>query len=110
MKNTSQDGQKPSADVKEYKERIILAGYEAVDHLIDVAKEKIITGKEDDLSADKLKNAAATKKLAIVDAFDILKRIEEEKNLLEGKPREGEEEAKKRKPRRGFAEQIAGDK
>ena len=29
------------------------------------------------------KNAAATKKLAIFDAFDILTRIENEKNLME---------------------------
>ena len=37
---------------------------------------------EDDLSADKLKNAAATKKLAIFDAFEILSRIEEEQKIL----------------------------
>lgn len=37
---------------------------------------------DDDLSADKLKNAAATKKLAIFDAFEILSRIEEEEKLL----------------------------
>ncbi|MAC51942.1 MAG: hypothetical protein CME31_05310 [Gimesia sp.] len=37
---------------------------------------------EDDVSADRLKNAAATKKLAIFDAFEILTRIEEEENML----------------------------
>jgi hypothetical protein len=37
----------------------------------------------DDLAADKLKNAAATKKLAIFDAFEILNRIEAEKESLE---------------------------
>ena len=37
------------------------------------------------MSADRLKNAAATKKLAIFDAFEILTRIEEEKALLENK-------------------------
>jgi hypothetical protein len=36
------------------------------------------------LAADKLKNAAATKKLAIFDAFEILKRIQEEKDLIDG--------------------------
>ena len=36
------------------------------------------------ISADRLKNAAATKKLAIFDAFEILNRIEAEKDLLEG--------------------------
>jgi hypothetical protein len=39
---------------------------------------------EDELAADRLKNAAATKKLAIFDAFEILKRIEDEKQLLNG--------------------------
>ena len=68
--------------------------------LINVAREKIITNTEDDVSADRLKNAAATKKLAIFDAFEILNRIQEEENLLEGKT---PEEAKK-KVFKGFAE------
>ncbi len=59
-------------DNDEIKLRIIKAGYAAVDKLIMVAEEDIIKpGEDDDLSADKLKNAAATKKLAIFDAFDI---------------------------------------
>ena len=62
-------------DLNEIKKRIIEAGHEAVDELINVAKEKIVTGGEDDISADRLKNAAATKKLAIFDAFEILSRI-----------------------------------
>ena len=37
----------------------------------------------DDLAADKLKNAAATKKLAIFDAFEILSRIESEKETID---------------------------
>ena len=40
----------------------------------------------------RLKNAAATKKLAIFDAFEILNRIQEEENLLEGKTPEKTEE------------------
>jgi ASC-1-like (ASCH) protein len=72
-------------NIKETKKNIIQAGYRAVDELIKVAKEEIVdTG--DDISADRLKNAAATKKLAIFDAFEILNRIEEEKNILENKP------------------------
>ena len=60
--------------------RVISAGEKAVDELIKVAEEKIITGdKDDDLAADRLKNAAATKRLAIEDAFVILNRIENEK-------------------------------
>jgi len=65
-----------------------------------VAKEAIVTDSEDDLTADKLKNAAASKKLAIFDAFEILSRIEEEENLLEGKVTED----KKDKTFKGFAE------
>ena len=68
---------------KEIKLKIIEAGHEAVKQLIKVAKEDIIKGDdEDDLSADRLKNAAATKKLAIFDAFEILSRIEEEKEAI----------------------------
>ena len=55
---------------------------------------------EDDVSADRLKNAAATKKLAIFDAFEILNRIQEEENLLEGKTPEKTE----KKVFKGFAE------
>jgi len=70
---------------KEIKLRIIEAGNQAVEQLIKVAKEKIIKpDPDDDLAADRLKNAAATKKLCIFDAFEILKRIEEEKEALEG--------------------------
>ena len=71
-------------NVKETKESIIQAGYRAVDELVKVAKEAIVQ-TEDDVSADRLKNAAATKKLAIFDAFEILNRIESEKSLLENK-------------------------
>ena len=71
-------------NIKETKKLIIQAGHKAVEELINVAKEKIITNTEDDVSADRLKNAAATKKLAIFDAFEILNRIQEEQNLLDG--------------------------
>ena len=72
-------------NIKETKKRIIQAGHKAVEELIKVGEEAIVTDSEDDLTADKLKNAAASKKLAIFDAFEILNRIEEEENLLEGK-------------------------
>jgi hypothetical protein len=85
-------------NVKETKSSIIQAGYRAVEELIKVAKEPIVE-TEDDVSADRLKNAAATKKLAIFDAFEILNRIQEEKSLLENKPIEKKTEAFK-----GFAE------
>lgn len=71
-------------DTKQTKLKIIEAGHQAVEQLIRVAKEKIIKpDPEDDLAADRLKNAAATKKLAIFDAFEILKRIEEEREALD---------------------------
>lgn len=67
---------------------IIQAGHKAVLELIKVAEEAILNNGEDDLSADKLKNAAATKKLAIFDAFEILTRIEEENRMIEESSKE----------------------
>jgi|TARA_R110000744_G_scaffold198983_1_gene318214 ASC-1-like (ASCH) protein len=86
-------------NTKKTKLSIIQAGQKAVEELIKVAKEAIVDS-EDDLTADKLKNAAATKKLAIFDAFEILARIEAEENLLNDKPVESKEE----KSFKGFAE------
>ena len=63
--------------VKETKKRIIQAGHKAVEELIKVAKE-----------------------LAIFDAFEILNRIQEEENILEGKTSEEKEE----RVFKGFAE------
>lgn len=70
---------------KETKLKIIAAGHKAVLELIKVAEDSILDSGEggDDLSADKLKNAAATKKLAIFDAFEILNRIEAEKEAID---------------------------
>ncbi|MCP3699134.1 MAG: hypothetical protein GY920_11340 [Aliivibrio sp.] len=69
---------------KDTKLKIIEAGHRAVEQLIKVAKEDIIKhDPEDELSADRLKNAAATKKLAIFDAFEILNRIEVEREAIE---------------------------
>jgi hypothetical protein len=70
-------------DIKETKQNIIQAGHKAVLELIKVAEEAILNNGDDDLSADKLKNAAATKKLAIFDAFEILSRIQDETRMLE---------------------------
>ena len=85
-------------NIKEKKKNIIQAGYRAVDELIKVAKEPIVE-TEDDVSADRLKNAAATKRLAIFDAFEILTRLESEKAILENKPIEED-----KKSFSGFAE------
>lgn len=93
-------------DIIKMKLRIIDAGYKAVEHLIEVAEEKVIQRHTDEegevfeLAADRLKNAAATKKIAIFDAFDILNRIEAEREAIEqiGK---GENQVNSKK---GFAE------
>ena len=86
-------------NTKETKLNIIQAGQVAVDELIKVAKEPIVDS-EDDISADRLKNAAATKKLAIFDAFEILNRIQDEQDMLDGKAKE----EKKEESFSGFAE------
>lgn len=71
-------------NTKDVKLKIIEAGHRAVEQLIKVAKEQIIKhDPEDDLSADRLKNAAATKKQCIMDAFEILNRIEAEREAIE---------------------------
>ena len=82
---------------KETKERIIQAGQKAVDELIKVAEEAIVDSDED-ISADRLKNAAATKKLAIFDAFEILERIQHESDMLNNKSESASQSFK------GFAE------
>ena len=84
---------------KETKKNIIQAGRVAVKELIKVAKEPIIDFGPD-ISADRLKNAAATKKLAIFDTFEILSRIQEEQDMLDDKPKEN----KKQSNFKGFAE------
>lgn len=97
-------------NTKEIKLRIIEAGYKAVDELIKVAEESVVKGGvktndegEDEfyeLSADRLKNAAATKKLAIFDAFEILSRIESERESIEA----SEKGPSRTDTKQGFAE------
>ena len=86
-------------NTKETKLNIIQAGQKAVEELIKVAKEAIVDS-DDDISADRLKNAAATKKLAIFDAFEILSKIEGEKQNIDV----SERGATKIDTKQGFAE------
>jgi hypothetical protein len=90
-----------SKSIRDYKIDIIKAARKAVEELIKVAEAPIIKGDimsdDDELSADKLKNAAATKKLAILDAFEILNRIELEEESLN-------EVGEKEEDKGGFAE------
>ena len=86
---------------KEIKLKIIEAGHRAVEQLIKVAREEIIKHDlEDGLSADRLKNAAATKRLAIFDAFEILSRRDTEQEAIESLDK-GES---KTNTKQGFAE------
>jgi|TARA_R110000823_G_scaffold312411_1_gene439041 hypothetical protein len=81
--------------------QIIQAGKKAVEQLIKVAKEDIIKhDPEDELAADRLKNAAATKKLAIFDAFDILNKIDTEQENITNNQSNGN----KVQSKQGFAE------
>jgi len=57
---------------------ILDAGRKAVDELIKVLRDPILTGGDTDLSADKMKTAAAAKRLAFEDALAMLSKIEEE--------------------------------
>ena len=84
---------------KETRKNIIQAGRKAVDELVKVAKEPIVDTGED-VSADRLKNAEDNKKLCIMDAFEILQRIEEEEDILNGTVKE----VKEQKSFKGFAE------
>lgn len=90
-------------DSDDIKRRIIDAGYAAINQLIFVAEEDILKpflaskkNEEADqefatLAADRLKNAAAAKKMAIFDAFEILSRIENEKEIIgDGTGKSGE--------------------
>lgn len=71
------------SESKELKLKIIAAAKLAVEQLIKVAKEEIIKpDSEEEIAADRLKNAAATKKIAIFDAFEILSRIDLEKENI----------------------------
>ena len=86
-------------DINQIKLQIIKAGEKAVTQLVKVAQEDIIKyDKDDELAPDRLKNAAATKKLAIFDAFEILSRIDAERQALEAP-------ADKTKSKGGFAKQ-----
>jgi len=71
------------------KRRIIEAGKKAIDELVKIAEDKVSLGRvqaddDDDggVAADKLKNVAMTKKIAIFDAFEILSKIQQEEESI----------------------------
>jgi hypothetical protein len=74
-----------SDDLREKKKKILAAGEKAVNELIKVLEQPIISPGDDlsDLAADKMKNAAAAKRLAFEDAISIVDRIEQERNKVD---------------------------
>lgn len=73
--------------IDEIKVKLIKAGKSAALELVKVAEKKLIlkdkkAGDNEELAADKLKNAATAKKMAIFDAFDILDRIKKEEEAV----------------------------
>ena len=94
-------------DVRKKKQEILYAAEKAIDELIKVLQDPIIgNSDEKDLSADKMKNAAASKKLAFIDALEIVSRIESERNSIE----ENKENTKVPDVVGGFAEKHSGKK
>lgn len=87
--------------IRELKEKLIQSGYKAVEELIKVAEAPIIKKKgidlNDELAAEKMKNAAAAKKTAMFDAYDILEKIHEQEKLLKAADGELVQEEKPKK-------------
>ncbi len=75
-----------SEDLKFKKDRLLKAAEKAVDELINVLNDTIIGNSDDDISADKMKNAAAAKRLAFEDALFILEKIDSERAKIESGP------------------------
>lgn len=72
---------------KDTRKDIIEAGKTAIKHLIGIAEEEIPLSSfkdGDEFDASAFKSYTATKKIAIVDAFEILSKITEEENSLNG--------------------------
>lgn len=72
-----------SKNLRSKREEVLRAAEVAVDELITVLKSKIITHGEEDLTADKLKNAASAKRLSFEDALAMLSQIEKERQDME---------------------------
>lgn len=80
---------------EQLKQMIIDAAYKSVIELVKVLADEIITDdNNEDISADKMRNAVLAKKTALDDAFYILSKIEIEKSLLEGSDNKKEEDGK----------------
>lgn len=73
--------------IKQIKDRLFKAGDKAVEELIKVLEDPILgnamlkEGKE--VSADKMKNAAAAKRLAFDDALYMIEKIDKEREKID---------------------------
>jgi len=72
-----------SETLKDKRKRLITAAEKGIDELIKVLETKIICNDETDISSDKMKNAASAKKLAFLDAIEMLDKISLEKDKIE---------------------------
>lgn len=88
------------------RQEILDAAMKAIDELIGVLRDPIISDPEDSLSADKMKNAAAAKRLAFDDALYMLERVEQ----LSGTNDKSSIEAKAAEIPVSFVESMAKDK
>lgn len=88
------------------REEILKAAMIGIDELIGVLRDPIISNTEDSLSADKMKNAAAAKRLAFDDALYMLDRIEQ----LNSSDNKSAMEAKAAEIPVSFVESMAKDK
>ena len=95
--------------MSDVKQRILAAGEKAVEELILVLEDKILgnsmivegTGKSASVSADKMKQAAAAKRLAFDDAIYMTEKIEAERKKSGEIP---QEQATKKEIPKSFAE------
>ena len=71
-----------SEDLRKKRERLLKAAEKGVDELINIL-ESPIGSLDGDLAADKMKNAAAAKRLAFEDALFILDRIDSERSKFQ---------------------------
>ena len=94
-------------DIIGLKMKVLASGEKAVNELIKVAEEAIVTDSPEDLTADKLKNAAQAKKTAIFDALEILQRMEAERQDIIDYHKNTQDGVSADKGVRGFAEKNA---
>lgn len=75
-----------SNKVDDKKKKILEAAYIAVDELVMVLRAPILgkSGIDEDVAAEKMKNAAAAKKLAMFDALEMMDKAQDLEEDLNG--------------------------